>query len=105
MSDELVARLRKTTQSGRAHHLSKADRLRIADRIEADARRIRELEEALVWAAEAPTPVVDEMLGVPDEEIEAKYLAWSNAMPAHYNDTLGCALLARMGGSDGTQTD
>ena len=34
MSDDLVKRLRKQSSSGRANHLSKADRLAAADRIE-----------------------------------------------------------------------
>jgi hypothetical protein len=47
--EELVKRLRKTTQSGKPTQVSKADRLAAADRIEYLSKKLKLLEKTDMW--------------------------------------------------------
>lgn len=85
MSDEeLIARLRKQSNSGRANHVSKADRLAAADRIEAligerevwkdRAMQVQdERDEALEWLSASQGYIADAVFALDkQEEAEAK---------------------------------
>jgi 3-phenylpropionate/cinnamic acid dioxygenase small subunit len=56
------------------------------------AARVERLEAALAWAAEAPMSETQKLLGQTEEEAAQEYIEWSNAKPAHYNDTLAAAV-------------
>lgn len=99
MSDEeLIARLRKQSNSGRANHVSKADRLAAADRIEAligerevwkdRAMQVQdERDEALEWLSASQGYIADAVFALDkQEEAEAKLAALVGALEEIAND-------------------
>jgi hypothetical protein len=104
MSSDLLTRLRRTVverdTEGEEYHVPvNPDGPPAADRIEADARRIAELEGLVKEAREAAKAIraldTREIISFPEGEGTGEMVEGECAM-------IAAALLARMGGSDGS---